>query len=636
MNLIFKKYFIGIVLLLAILIVGYVTLINQGGKTSPPINQNFDSADKLLLVGDTFDITLTISAREDYLRENVIVNSLYDKIYSQHELPFDGNILNFEDNFEIVSISEGWQREKITPQLDYEIIKFMVEEGGQSKILEKGWLSINNQPATESKTLTLSLKAKQKGRFGLVMSQMQSKTGFINICVGNNLEEAQELCKDRKPSSARVETIETPTDKNNLGECQLLIYKGNIKNNINVIFVSSVLPKEEKNLKNSLLNFFDKNEKFSFYSIKPFDIYGNYFNFFYFNDNVNSLEEAKQNIKNKCLEVRKDTYQIIALQPLNIGGVAHNYLKSTEKVGFETIGIKNIKLVDLHVFLHEFGHSFGGLSEGYGQEVALDFYKKNYNNNFNLPPNWDIEGCPKWCSGQINTNSVCYSDYLSLKNCLLSAQTITTQDAENCVLVFNNAMENKGLSQPYKCNFGIDCKKDTDCWFIGNGFFRAYDYDIMYSGSDSISFIEGIFKPSYGPAGEKQIEKTIQAIKSWNSQKNTINEVQFKIIESSIKNFNDRDEIMVKFRLLDSNKKVIKIFEDNILDNILTIKYKKPSEESYMELPIFNIDTENNYIAQFSSGRSEKEVRLEELKFIISIKLPKFEKSWDFIVKTNK
>ena len=204
-----KPKYIICALVLAVVLFGCKQINNSGGKILAPINQNFDSADKLVLLEDTFDITLTISSTENYLTQNVIVNSLYDKIHSQYESPFDGNILNFEDNFEIVSITNGWERERITEQTDYGGVKFMIEKGGQSEILKEGWLFINNEPAIESKTLTLVLKAKQNGRFGLVMSQMQSKTGFINICVGGTLEEAQELCKERKPTSTRAESIET-------------------------------------------------------------------------------------------------------------------------------------------------------------------------------------------------------------------------------------------------------------------------------------------------------------------------------------------------------------------------------------------------------------------------------------------
>ena len=214
-----QVWIVMIIVVALILIIGGFFLFNQwstpsqnnqqdfinGGKVSAPINQNFDSSQKLLLVGDTFDITLTISAREDYLEENVIVGSLYNKIHSQYESPFDGKILNFEDNFEILSVSEDWQKEKISEQSNYEIVKFMAENG-QSEILQEGWLYLNNQSATETKTITFSLKAKQKGRFGFVMSQMQSKTGFINLCVGDSIEEAQELCKEIKPTSTRIES----------------------------------------------------------------------------------------------------------------------------------------------------------------------------------------------------------------------------------------------------------------------------------------------------------------------------------------------------------------------------------------------------------------------------------------------
>ena len=206
-----SKFIILFILIFVVFLFGCVAQVNNGlaEKPSAPINQNFDFDNKLPLVGDIFDITLTISAREEYLNENVIVSLLYDKIHSQYESPFDGDILNFEDNFEIVSISNGWKRQKITEQSNYEIVKLMAQDSDQSEILEKGWLYIHDGPSTETKTLMLSLKAKQKGRFGLVMSQMQSKTGFVNICVGDTIEEAQEFCKERVPTSTRAESTET-------------------------------------------------------------------------------------------------------------------------------------------------------------------------------------------------------------------------------------------------------------------------------------------------------------------------------------------------------------------------------------------------------------------------------------------
>ena len=201
-----SKSIILFILILSALSFGCVVQLNDdlSGKPSAPINQNFDFDNKLLLVGDTFDINLTISAGEEYLKENVIVSLLYDKLHSQYESPFDGEILNFENNFEIVSISNDWKREKITEQSNYEIIELMVQNSGQSEFLESGWLYIHDKPSTETKILTLSLKAKQKGRFGLVMNQKQAKTGFVNICVGDTTEEAQELCKERLPTSTKV------------------------------------------------------------------------------------------------------------------------------------------------------------------------------------------------------------------------------------------------------------------------------------------------------------------------------------------------------------------------------------------------------------------------------------------------
>lgn len=463
-----------------------------------------------------------------------------------------------------------------------------------------------------------------------------------SVC-GNGICESGEDCpEDCVKVEEDIPLDEGPTET--FGSCKSLVYKGDINEKINFVFIPPIEIQSEDVLKEYLMSFFDENKPYSFYSIRPYDTHKEDFNFYYLNEysGENNIRTVKKKLKEKCPKISENIHQIIGLQ--DIGGTKHDYFGTTQKVGHETIGYKaeGERLVALHTFLHEVGHSLGGLDEGYAKsflshgEIPASYYKENYNDNSKLPSNWDIEGCPKWCSGQINTNSICYEDYSIYKECVLSTQTQTSQEAEECANVFNNALVNKGVEIfPHDCNFGVGCIEDTNCWIIGMPFFRAYARDIMYSGSDSISFVEGVFEPSYGPTGEQHIKETIELLKQWNHQKNNLEYVNFEVADSYINNFDDRDEVHIEFRLLDSENNVLSIFEDDILDNIFSVKYKKSSESNYFNLPSINKYLNGNYYITFTNFRSEKELPLDQLDFIFEIKLPKFENSWNYVLRSD-
>lgn len=84
--------------------------------------------------------------------------------------------------------------------------------------------------------------------------------------------------------------------------------------------------------------------------------------------------------------------------------------------GNETYGYGSIffNLNDSGITLaHEMAHTFGFGDEYYGGgtfgAVGLP-----------LPANLDVEGCPKWCSGTLNTSNEFYPIYEGWKNCVVS------------------------------------------------------------------------------------------------------------------------------------------------------------------------------------------------------------------------
>ena len=200
--------------ILPILLLTFMVLVvgcnGQDIKPSASIEQTVDSNEKIVVVNEPFEIILKISAwRDDYLKENAILITLYDKPYSKYSSPFGGKMLNLEDYFDIIEIDKDWRMERVTDNSDYEVIDSVSKysPGIYSRIFEEGysWLLLNEVQTSKNKELNFILKPKQAGKYTLVMSQMNAKTGFVNICVGTTNEVAEELCKDYLASPTSTE-----------------------------------------------------------------------------------------------------------------------------------------------------------------------------------------------------------------------------------------------------------------------------------------------------------------------------------------------------------------------------------------------------------------------------------------------
>ncbi|MFA4906882.1 MAG: PepSY domain-containing protein, partial [archaeon] len=260
----------------------------------------------------------------------------------------------------------------------------------------------------------------------------------------------------------------------------------------------------------------------------------------------------------------------------------------------------------LHVFLHEIGHSFGGLNEGYGMTFLGDaenggiaYYKENYDKK--APAyNWDIEGCPKWCSGEINKGSACYPAYTILKDCLLSPQTNTSESANACSASFIGALENGlGMAQPFDCNFGNNCTDNTNCWYIGNGYFRAHANDIMFGGGGIgyEDFVSGNTLPTYGPAGE-HIKEVIELLLKSISQRGQTPKPN--IYSYSFHNEDNLIKGNIKFSLRTGSNEPFILLNDEVLNNAFFIKQVIDSKNESIINPIKKEDSNGDYNADIS------------------------------------
>jgi len=168
--------------------------------------------------------------------------------------------------------------------------------------------------------------------------------------------------------------------------------------------------------------------------------------------------------------------------------------------------------------IHETGgHGIGGL----GDEFAyLDTYKEFWI----AKPNIDQPGCPKWCSGVMNTTQPCYNTYVDWLDCVQPFLDQTCLDgnvnydcgiSENIRSCYNQANETENSQGRflYECNLGQGCLDGTGC-FWGGGYsfanFRSIEKGIMKASYDNNSF---------GPIGESIIQSRITGwIEDRNSQ----------------------------------------------------------------------------------------------------------------------
>lgn len=149
--------------------------------------------------------------------------------------------------------------------------------------------------------------------------------------------------------------------------------------------------------------------------------------------------------------------------------------------------------------LHELGHSIGNFGEEY-TDVYVPQPRISY------PFNLDGEGCPKWCSGDLNEESECYATLQEYRDCTTSIASPPEEHVQEWEYCFVTA-----LKKPVPlnvCNLGQNCEQDTACYLGGESIsdWKAYPTTIMQGG---YNFYSGY---GYGKINEDYLRERILEI----------------------------------------------------------------------------------------------------------------------------
>lgn len=171
--------------------------------------------------------------------------------------------------------------------------------------------------------------------------------------------------------------------------------------------------------------------------------------------------------------------------------------------GLVVSNIKNPKTT-----VHEIGHAFGGLADEYWNAFA------DTHLNFDPPDkvNQDVAGCPKWCSGKLDSASKCYPAYIQWVGCVEPFKQSPKNHKRELGECWADANEysRKISRQPlYDCSLGLQCRYDTQCYFTSWG---VSSYRHIANGVMNVPFIHDYPQDyRYGIISEEAIQGIIDS-----------------------------------------------------------------------------------------------------------------------------
>ncbi|MDO8428123.1 MAG: hypothetical protein Q7S92_02825 [Candidatus Diapherotrites archaeon] len=132
--------------------------------------------------------------------------------------------------------------------------------------------------------------------------------------------------------------------------------------------------------------------------------------------------------------------------------------------------------ISTNIDRHEFGHAFIGMNHFLDSSSQSFSPPTNPNYIATYRTDIDVSGCPKWCSGELNTSAVCYPVYEGFASCLNDwsalvdwssdeKQNMSEDVALSCWETWNEKSNSElgyGLAS---CDLGTNCMQGTGCFF---------------------------------------------------------------------------------------------------------------------------------------------------------------------------
>jgi hypothetical protein len=283
----------------------------------------------------------------------------------------------------------------------------------------------------------------------------------------------------------------TPTNT----PCQKILDNGASSNNIDIIFIPdnySALSEWEADV-NTLIDLNGRNN--GFFSVEPLNSNKDKFNIWRVDSIPNTFENHPVYIySNLWSRIRGligscGAPNLIVVVTNNkgsattSGGAAFYQEEEPSSISlYSESGNSENRRISTKVLVHEFGHAFANLGDEYENSVEIM--------DFSYRPNIDVEGCPKWCSGQLNQTSHCYAEYMGFRDCLYNV-TNNLQNPEN----YQQAPNPQTLCPyPYNapaCDTGVNCIVGTGCYWNAKSIiaFKSSSNSLMaYSEQDPFEF----------------------------------------------------------------------------------------------------------------------------------------------------
>jgi hypothetical protein len=415
-------------------------------------------------------------------------------------------------------------------------------------------------------------------------------------------------------------------DTNFVNMCEKLIYNGDPKEKLNFVFISDNFTTKQEFLDKveDFLNLNTPGDKTSFLNYYPYDKFKKDYNIYtFYNSSIDwgctsSVDMTQTSIcrsekyiiyeLGKYCDMANESDYLIILSNKPYRSFASSYatieLPKVRRLALSvpTSSSKESTWFDIELdlqkkmFLHELGHSLGDLSDEY-----LDYSKEQFRPIAGTrAKNIDVEGCPKWCSGVINTSDFRYPLYLDYKRCISNLEN-TGENNQAFIDCLNSANSINGL------NIGSNCISGTGCYWPANAVngFRSVERSLM------MSYFTSLHEPPdyLGTYNERLVIESI-------NQKVKDRQVNFNGLHLNILNLTRIDKpetglirFNVNLNIKNQNDDSIPIWYNgiNYLFNFGNPDYLDIYSEGYAlrELSTNNLNVIFNFYLQTKSGQTE-------------------------------